>query len=68
MNKCDITKPYAFISYSHKDKDIVKEDVEYMQSQGLNIWWDEEMDSMAGEDWTRIAYEAIYNPNWVWDI
>ncbi len=32
--------PYIFISYSHKDKDIVMSEIEQLQEKGINTWYD----------------------------
>lgn len=47
----DIRKPYAFISYSSADKEIVYKDVIKLQQAGVNIWIDKELDKYAGLDW-----------------
>lgn len=32
--------PYVFISYSHKDADIVMSEIEQLQKKGINTWYD----------------------------
>ncbi|MBQ8260998.1 MAG: TIR domain-containing protein [Lachnospiraceae bacterium] len=49
MVKCDETKPYIFISYSHRDSDKVIKIVERLQSEGYNVWYDEGID--PGTEW-----------------
>lgn len=42
-------KPYIFISYSHKDSDIVFEIIKRLQSSKYRVWYDEGIDS--GTEW-----------------
>ena len=49
MVKCYETKPYIFISYSHRDSDKVIKIVERLQSEGYNVWYDEGID--PGTEW-----------------
>jgi hypothetical protein len=34
-------EPYIFISYSHKDSDLVYPQIQWMHNLGFNIWYDE---------------------------
>ena len=36
--------PYVFISYAHKDIDTVKEIVDQLSSNGLCMWWDQNIE------------------------
>ncbi|AHF08677.1 toll/interleukin-1 receptor domain-containing protein [Desulfitobacterium metallireducens] len=56
-NKCNMNKPYLFISYSSKDKDIVLKDVEQLRELGVNIWVDTQM--RTGTNWQKEAFSAI---------
>ena len=40
MIKCDESKPYIFISYSHRDSDTIYEIIEKLNDCGYNVWYD----------------------------
>lgn len=42
-------KPYIFVSYSHKDTDIILQMVSQMQCDGYRVWYDEGIE--PGTDW-----------------
>lgn len=44
------TDPYAFVSYSHKDKNEVFEVIRMMQEAGYRIWYDEGIDPASEWD------------------
>ena len=46
---CDETKPYIFVSYSHKDSEEVQKIIEKMYEEGYNVWFDEGID--PGTEW-----------------
>ena len=48
---------YVFVSYSHKDSDIVFPEIARLKDQGINIWYDEGIE--AGTEWTDSLAEAI---------
>lgn len=55
MVKCDDSKPYIFISYSHKDTEAVLEIVSCLTDNGYNCWYDDGID--PGTEWDEnIAY------------
>lgn len=61
MNKCDINKPYAFISYSHKDKDkdiplspLDKDMLDYLENNNL---YDRFLLNVLGKE--NLSYEDI---------
>ena len=57
MHKCDETKPYVFISYSHRDSDRVLEIMNRMLQEGFNVWYDGGID--PGTEWDEnIAYHV----------
>lgn len=43
--------PYIFVSYAHKDKDIVYPVIEELQNRGYRIWYDEGIE--ASEEWAE---------------
>ena len=52
---------FVFISYSHRDEEIVKEDMEKLLSLGVRVWYDVNM--RVGKDWTEIASRVLHHPN-----
>ena len=61
VKKCDMNRPFAFISYSSADKEIVSSDVATLRDMGVNIWIDEEM--RVGREWQDEAFNAMEDPN-----
>lgn len=61
VKKCDVERPFAFISYSSSDKEIVSSDVAALRDLGVNIWIDEEM--RVGREWQDEAFNAMEDPN-----
>lgn len=51
MIKCDESKPYAFVSYSHKDSEKVYKIIETMRANGYNVWYDSGID--PGTEWDQ---------------
>lgn len=62
IQRCDIDRPYAFISYCSKDSALVWEDVCYLQKEGYNIWIDINLKE-TDESWKTGALEAIKDIN-----
>ena len=54
--------PYIFVSYAHKDKDIVYPVIEELQNRGYRIWYDEGIE--ASEEWLNIWASKPFN--WVY--
>jgi len=52
---------YLFISYSHKDADVVYSDLRELFDKGLRYWYDSEIG--VGEDWTDDAEKSMRNNN-----
>lgn len=47
-------KPYIFVSYAHKDSEVVMRTVSLLQQSGFRVWYDEGID--PGSEWpTTIA-------------
>ena len=44
-------EPFAFISYAHKDAEIVYEIIRYLNENGCRIWYDEGIE--VGEKWAQ---------------
>lgn len=63
IRKCDMGKPFAFVSYSKKDAEKVYALVLKLQEDGYNIWIDKELIELVGRDWQIGALKAIANPN-----
>jgi TolB-like protein len=51
------TGPYIFVSYSHKDSDIVFPAIQWLRDQGFNIWYDEGIS--PGASWREELAESI---------
>lgn len=49
MAVCDETKPYIFISYSHRDSEKVLEIMNRLKAEGFNVWYDGGID--PGTEW-----------------
>ena len=50
-------EPYAFVSYSHKDHEIVYQELQRFHDQGLNVWYDEGI--APGTEWLAELGEAL---------
>ncbi len=48
---------FIFISYSHKDQDIVYPLISRLQKEGFKIWYDKEIST--GDNWLKIIAEKI---------
>lgn len=59
---CDEDKPFAFISYSSKDKRKVWDDIIELQIKGYNIWIDKNMKE-TDHSWFDTAKKALSNEN-----
>ena len=49
MSVCDESRPYIFISYSHKDSEKVVEIMNGLRKAGYNMWYDDGID--PGTEW-----------------
>ena len=56
---CNMDYPFAFISYSSVDKELVWSDVIELQSRGYNIWIDEANLDKSKDSWKEDALKAI---------
>ena len=58
---------FFFVSYSHVDTDIVREDVDALINRGVRLWIDhrnENDENMSlGDDWREKVKNAILHPN-----
>ena len=52
-------EPYIFISYAHKDSDVVMPIIEAMADYGFRIWYDEGIE--AGTEWPEYIAEHLEN-------
>lgn len=59
LKKCDVNRPYVFISYSSKNRDLVTDDVYELQRRGYNVWLDDKMLDKTQESWADDALKAI---------
>ena len=53
------TEPYLFVSYSHKDENIIYPLIRTMQQRGVRIWYDEGI--RAGHEFPQYIEEALIN-------
>ena len=60
---CDTERPYAFISYSHRDSDYVWADAIAFQQMGYNIWIDRNVNATEERSWNDATRELITNIN-----
>lgn len=49
MNQCNENMPYIFISYSHRDSDLVLPIINRLSMEGYNLWYDAGIE--AGSEW-----------------
>ena len=56
----DPSADYAFISYSHKDKEVVYDDLWALHEKGLSFWYDDGI--TAGEVWNEKVKEVVESP------
>ncbi len=52
-------EPYIFVSYAHKDRDIVLSIIEAMSQHGFRIWYDAGIE--AGTEWPEYIAEHLEN-------
>ena len=52
-------KPYIFISYAHKDRDLVFPEIRKFQDEGYPIWYDNGL--TPGQEWDEIIEEKLEN-------
>lgn len=56
----DKNQKYAFISYSHANKEVVEEKLKELQEKyGINIWWDKNL--IAGMHWFDEQVVSVLN-------
>lgn len=58
-----LSNKFVFVSYSHEDSEILKEDMEALMSRGVRVWYDEHM--RLGDRWTDVAERVIQHENCV---
>lgn len=51
--------PFIFVSYAHKDSEIVYPEILWLQQQGFNIWWDQGIG--GGNRWRDEIADSIEN-------
>ena len=51
---------YAFISYSHKDKDVVYDDLWALHEKGFSFWYDDGI--TAGNVWNETVDKVVNSP------
>ena len=53
----DLSQSYIFVSYSHKDTDLVADLLRLMQENHFRFWYDEGIES--GSHWDDVLYDRI---------
>lgn len=63
--KCDMGKPFAFISYSHHEHDsqIVRNVFKQLMKKGYNLWIDVANIPVNEDSWKKPANSALLNKN-----
>ena len=59
ITPCNTEKPYIFISYSDRDRELVWQDVLTLQEYGYNIWLDQKNLDITKNSWKDDALNAI---------
>ena len=59
MIECDITKPYIFISYSHKNTEALTPIVNELIKRGYRLWYDDGIH--LGEEWPETVANYLKN-------
>ncbi|MFX0062409.1 MAG: TIR domain-containing protein [Candidatus Hermodarchaeota archaeon] len=57
VEACDRSRPYIFVSYSHKEKSVVYPDIFRLNQSKYRIWYDEGITPMSG--YHRVITRAI---------
>lgn len=52
---------FLFVSYSHDDRERVKNWVEFLIDNGVRVWWDKAF--LGGDDWETIAESMLAHEN-----
>jgi hypothetical protein len=51
------TGPYVFVCYAHDEREIVLEQIDWLRSQGFEVWFDEAIE--AGSRWSEDLARAV---------
>lgn len=57
LEACSGWEPYIFLSYSHKNDEQASEVIEFLQSKGYRIWFDQGINT--GTDWAKVIAERL---------
>ena len=49
--------PYVFISYAHKDRDVVYKEIEWLEKQGVKVWFDQGI--TPGSNWLTAIGDSL---------
>ncbi len=62
--KCDMDKPFVFISYAHDDNvDVIQRIFSELYDSGFNLWIDISNLPVDANTWEKAAKDAIKSPN-----
>ncbi len=56
-----ITEKFLFISYSHEEKTLVRDSVNWLIGEGVRLWYDADLHN--GDDWIAVAQRMIEHEN-----
>lgn len=62
VKKCDMSRPFAFISYAHEDDKKVMEVAQLLMEKGYNIWVDKNLKCDA-KSWIENVAEVLMDDN-----
>ena len=65
IRECDLSKPFVFISYSKKDKELVYPLLNELAAKGVNLWFDKELESEGGKKWAESVGKILIEKNCV---
>jgi hypothetical protein len=51
------TTPYVFVCYAHDEREVVLEQIAWLQDQGIQVWFDEAIE--AGSRWSDDLARAV---------
>lgn len=56
-------RDFLFVSYSHKEEELVHKSVNHLLNEGVQIWYD--VDIHGGDDWRDVAERVLKSPHCV---
>lgn len=56
-----VTDKFLFVSYSHEDKDLVRNSANWLINEGVRLWYDADLHN--GDNWIEIAKRIVLHEN-----